>query len=67
MILSSTAVIHVIVILASSGTNPDILDLDMFAMAILLLGSTLLFGPMMGLSDAVRRSRAQYIIAIWGF
>lgn len=66
MVYSSTAVIHAIVILATQGTNPHVIDLDILAITVMLLSGTLLFGPIMDFSDTVRRSEGRPIVALWG-
>lgn len=66
MIYSSTAVLHIFVMLFSQGTDPAVVDSDMIPLNLLLLIGAMFPGPVVDFSSTVRDSAARPIILIWG-
>jgi hypothetical protein len=68
MTFSATAAIHIIIIFATHGRHPPILDLDAVSIALIAIASVSMFPALMCFSSALQKNRAgRVVITLWFF
>ncbi|KFX86038.1 hypothetical protein O988_09795, partial [Pseudogymnoascus sp. VKM F-3808] len=68
MTFSATAAIHIIIIFATHGRHPPILDLDAVSIALIAIASVSMFPALICFSSALQKNRAgRVVITLWFF
>ncbi|KFY37669.1 hypothetical protein V495_07040 [Pseudogymnoascus sp. VKM F-4514 (FW-929)] len=68
MTFSATTAIHIIIIFATHGRHPPILDLDAVSIALMAIASVSMFPALICFSSAFQKNRAgRVVITIWFF